>query len=356
MDRHLARLVAVTAAAAPAAAWLWHRRQQRALLAAAGQLGEEAAAADGLTLAAASEEVVRLLSERQPKQLESVLPSLHYLPPYIPKDSPQGGVTWTTLGNLVTAAERNLPASGRVEGHRWISLRLDGTGFSKVVRRLRSNGFLEPGFSSDFATIMQECSRGLMEEFHAKVSFTHSDEMTVIIPPASIVRGEQQPHLRGGRVIKLCTVAAGLVTALFNAKVARLCIDKGIKPDDFILSHFDCRMASYATWEEARAVLLWRAYDCSVNGVSDAVHHTKGAGTKVKSLNTGQKLRWLAEQGLLPLAPHQAFGTYLVKAHRVIDAVNPKTGQPVQAVRGVIERLGGSVLELARQGRMLPAA
>ena len=39
-----------------------------------------------------------------------------------------------------------------------------------------------------------------------------------------------------------------------------------------IAPHFDCRVGSYASWEEARALLLWRAYDCSVNGVSDAVY------------------------------------------------------------------------------------
>eukprot|EP00971_Amphidinium_carterae_P062658 1240264-Amphidinium_carterae.1 len=42
------------------------------------------------------------------------------------------------------------------------------------------------------------------------------------------------------------------------------------------LATFDCRIASYESFEQAVSLLLWRAYDCGVNGVSDKVHHLKG--------------------------------------------------------------------------------
>ena len=51
-----------------------------------------------------------------------------------------------------------------------------------------------------------------------------------------------------------------------------------------MLPHFDCRVGSFASWEEARSLLLWRAYDCSVNGVSDAVYHIKGSGKAIQGL------------------------------------------------------------------------
>ena len=41
-------------------------------------------------------------------------------------------------------------------------------------------------------------------------------------------------------------------------------------------------VASYDSWEEAKGLLLWRGYDCSVNGISDAVHHNKSASNDVK--------------------------------------------------------------------------
>merc|ERR1711972_1295132 len=111
--------------------------------------------------------------------------------------------------------------------------------------------------------------------------------MVVFIPPTNVVRGQQQPHARNGRVAKLTTLAASLVTARFNLILAQACVDGGIELHELVgvLPHFDCRMASFSSWEEARALLLWRAYDCSVNGVSDAVHQIPGSGKAVQCLN-----------------------------------------------------------------------
>ena len=42
---------------------------------------------------------------------------------------------------------------------------------------------------------------------------------------------------------------------------------------------------------------MWRAYDCSVNGVSDAVHHMKGVPGRKETVekNMKLKLKWLNE-------------------------------------------------------------
>ena len=45
-------------------------------------------------------------------------------------------------------------------GEMWLSLRLDGTGFSKYIPRLKRAGLLEgAGYSAIFADIMQEVVR-----------------------------------------------------------------------------------------------------------------------------------------------------------------------------------------------------
>lgn len=297
-----------------------------------------------------------VLKSEEPPRVEGVPQELHWLPPHIPKISEEGLASWGRLGDCVVQAENDIPVSGKIDGSRWISLRLDGTGFSKAVRRLRRSGVLEAdGFSADFAAIMQRCCREMMETFSAKVGYTQSDEMTLIIPPASIVRGEQQSHLRSGRVVKLVSVAAGTLTAMFNAKIAQLCVEKGVPLEaEHVLSHFDCRLGHYGSWQEARGLLLWRAYDCSVNGLSDAVHQTKHAGQKEKGLGTLSKLKWLHEHQLLPLPDHQARGSYFVKVRRLLDAVNPKTNENVRVLRGRIEQLDSPVLELARLDQMLP--
>merc|ERR1712205_190275 len=128
------------------------------------------------------------------------------------------------------------------------------------------------------------------------------DEMIVFIAPASVVRGEQQPHKRNGRVTKLTTLAAGFVTAHFNMLLAKHCNSSNVALDELavILPHFDCRLGQYKSWEEARSLLMWRAYDCSVNGVSDAVYHIKGSGRAVQDLGKREKIEWLWQQGRLP--------------------------------------------------------
>merc|ERR1712085_125767 len=128
-----------------------------------------------------------LLKRYEPSVVPGVDPSVHYLAPHVPK------ATWTAIGDAVSACEKN--SYGSVDGSRWISLRLDGSGFSKAVRAMRSKGVLEQGFSETFASCMQDCVKLLMEHFHARIGYTQSDEMIVFIPPANVVRGEQQPHL-----------------------------------------------------------------------------------------------------------------------------------------------------------------
>lgn len=293
--------------------------------------------------------ILRMLRDRQPVTVEGVDPALHYLPPYVPK------FNWNQVGDLVSQIEKNPPASGKVPGERWISLRLDGTCFSKVVRMLRKKGILEPqGFSARFADCMKNCCEALMAHFNAKIGYTQSDEMVVFIAPASIVRGVQQQHERGGRVGKLTTLAASFVSVRFALQLAQLCQEFKVDLSELLAAspHFDCRLGHYSCWEEAQALLMWRAYDSSVNGVSDAVHHSGIAGAKkVNKGNTKERLVWLKQQGRLPLPPHQACGTMLVKVKRLREGFNPRSNTVVHVLRGTIERTEGvHILELVRSG------
>merc|ERR1711933_301880 len=178
----------------------------------------------------------------------------------------------------------------------------------------------------------------------------------VFIKPTNIIRGERQVHFHGGRVQKITTLAAGLVTSKFLVMLAKLSNDGGGRLDclEQVLPHFDCRMGQYASWEEARALLMWRAYDCSVNGVSDAVYHTKGSGKHVQSSGTREKLEWLMKASKLPLPRHQAYGTVLVRSKRLVKGFNPKTNETVTTLRGVVERMDGPVLELLRNDALFP--
>lgn len=296
-----------------------------------------------------SESVLGQLVSGKPVAVADVDPSLHYLAPYVPKP------TWSALGDLVAAREKK--ASGLVDGSRWLSLRLDGCGFSKAVKMMRRKGVLpEEGFSETFAACMRSCLKCAMKEFNGRLGYTQSDEMVIFIPPANVVRGVRQCHLRNGRVTKITTLAASLVTAHFVMELSKLCQANGVSLESLaeILPHFDCRLGHYASWEEARALLMWRAYDCSVNGVSDAVYQIKGSGKQIQTKGVREKLSWLCKQGHLPLPSHQAYGTVVVRVKRRLAGHNPHLGTSVETLRSVLEEVQGPVLELARTDALLP--
>ncbi len=119
-----------------------------------------------------------------------------------------------------------------------------------------------------------------------------------------------------------------------------------------IAPHFDCRVGSYASWTEARALLLWRAYDCSVNGVSDAVHQTPGSGRAVQSRGKREKIEWLWRAGHLPLPRHQAYGTAMARVRRPTRGFNPKTKEETTVLRRTVEPLATGVLQLAIAGAL----
>jgi len=299
-----------------------------------------------------TENIKAMLKDRDPSVIDGIPSELHPLPPFISKKY------WTELGDAVKVAEK--PHCDSVPGEKWISLRCDGSGFSKLTRCLRKNGiFQSKGFSKEFADIMVKCCRVLMTKFNAKAGYTQSDEMTVLIAPGSVVRGEQQPHMYSGRVQKLASLASSIITAHFNHELTRLCLDKGMNVSilDNLLASFDCRVGMYDTQDEAASLILWRSYDCGVNGVADAVLHCKGqiegAGPAFK-LPKHEKLQWLRKHNLLPLEAHQRDGTYLVRKRLATNAVNQKTGEEVLCLRSRIIPIEGNVLLMCKHDKMFP--
>lgn len=296
------------------------------------------------SLAESAAEILARLKRYDPVIIPCMDPSLHYFAPHVPKK------IWDSLGDLVAAREK-ATRQYRVPGEHWMSLRLDGSGFSKAVRMMRKLDVLEPeGFSDRFAQCMRNCLRHLMEEFHGVLGFTQSDEMIVFLRPTNVVRGERTVHFHNGRVQKMATLAASLVTAKFIMELGQLCVSEGKGLDGLgrVLPHFDCRIGFYESWEEARALLMWRAYDCSVNGVADAVYHTKGSGKEINGKSKIEKAEWLWKNGLLPLPKHQSYGHLLLRSTREVQGYNPKTEESVTTLRQVIEPLEGPVLELFR--------
>eukprot|EP00286_Rhodomonas_abbreviata_P023803 CAMPEP_0181296060 /NCGR_PEP_ID=MMETSP1101-20121128/4489_1 /TAXON_ID=46948 /ORGANISM="Rhodomonas abbreviata, Strain Caron Lab Isolate" /LENGTH=331 /DNA_ID=CAMNT_0023400873 /DNA_START=176 /DNA_END=1171 /DNA_ORIENTATION=+ len=292
-------------------------------------------------------------SASAPQYPDGITAELHELPTFLSK------VRWTELGDVIKRAEE--PPS-RVEGQYWITLRLDGCGFGKFVKRCRRAGlFPERGYAPEFAKLMQDSCQGLANKLGAVMAFTQSDEMTLVIPPAPVVREEQHPHLYNGRVMKLCSFAAAYVTCRFKGDLELLRRAKSLEACEDIDSLeplFDCRLGVFNSRDAAFSLILWRSYDCGVNGPSDMVHHQRGVLDGAKAVvekGTHTKLQWLAENGLLPLAPHQAYGTCFVRAKRHKISTDPRNGAEVSTLRSALEQAPArNVINLLLEGQLWP--
>jgi len=304
---------------------------------------------DPASLKSLAQKTETMLKERQYHSFAGVPPEVHQLPPFISKSD------WSKLGDALKKAEQ--PSGDRITGDKWISLRCDGTGFSKLTKHLRRQGVISQGYSEDFGSIMQSCCLDLMTKFNGACGYTQSDELTILVAPASIVRGEQQPHMYSGRLQKLCSLAAATVTARFQYELVAVCHKKGVDPVSILqsLPTFDCRVGQYDTQLEAISLILWRGYDCSINAVSDGVLRSGLTGCKqMMKKPTGEKLVWLHSHNLLPLHRHQREGTYIVKVKRLQMGKNQKTGDDVSYLRSRIEPVHGNVLRLFKEDKLFP--
>ena len=76
-------------------------------------------------------DVIAMLKTANPKIFEPVK-DLYEFPPFLPKTK------WTAIGDQVVSRERI--ATFNVPGEKYITLRLDGHGFSNVTKKLKRDG------------------------------------------------------------------------------------------------------------------------------------------------------------------------------------------------------------------------
>ena len=275
-------------------------------------------------LAQKYEQLWNLLADREPASVE--IPSeLHEVGPPTPRPA------WQELGGLVTAFET--PRS--LHGDKWVTIRLDGCMFGTLTKRMREAGLIGPGYSDELGEIMQLCCRAMLDEFKGNLAYTHSDEMTILLTPRlTTAAGAARDWPHGGRVQKWLSIGASVVTALFNRKLAQMAEERGMQLPGDIIAHFDCRVGEFDSLQDALALMLWRAFDCSVNCVQDGAHHA-GAPIEVVRSDFSEKLKWLHKAGQLPLKPHQAYGSLFVRTMGEFDAVVPGTNETVRVTRRV---------------------
>jgi hypothetical protein len=101
---------------------------------------------------------------------------------------------------------------------------------------------------------------------------------------------------------------------------------------------FDCRAAEYLYEKDALELILWRANDGMINGVSDIVNRLLAIPDKKKIMNlsTRKKLEFLKQNDLLRFKNHQIYGTLLKKEREQGFGLNKKTNEKVPMERNTL--------------------
>lgn len=247
---------------------------------------------------------------------------------------------WNPLGDKLSANEKCCPQI--INPEKYFTIRLDGKNFSTVIPKLKQMQIFEMGYSVHFENIMKTIANKVATHFSRVLYvFTQSDEITILFNKVENIEGRsEQFHEFSGRKDKLMTLASSYVTQIFNKELFKLCVsfvfDKSTNfaeltelIENLPTIIFDARVGIYDTLSDAFELILWRAYDCSVNGISQAVYlNTFDTVTKKEQqkMNTTEKLKLLETCGLLPLSDHQAYGTLLKKSTTMVEITDKKTG------------------------------
>jgi len=154
-------------------------------------------------------------------------------------------------------SERNLmyekiETSKRLIPNLPIIIRLDGRSFHTFTSDLDRP-------DSNLTSIMIEVTKYLVQETNAKIGYTQSDEITLILFSDNI---DSQTFF-DRKYYKLLSITASLATAKFNNLVMEYLPNK-IRE----LAIFDCRVYNVPSKEDAINVLLWRESDATRNSIS----------------------------------------------------------------------------------------
>lgn len=131
--------------------------------------------------------------------------------------------------------------------------RLDGRAFHTFTRGM------ERPFDKRLQQCMADTTKELVQEFHADVGYTQSDEITL---------AWLKPMLFAGRYQKYQSVLAGFASTAFSFSQRYLLSEK---EGDFAC--FDCRVFQVPNDIEAVNIFLWREDDAVKNSIQMAAQH-----------------------------------------------------------------------------------
>lgn len=165
-----------------------------------------------------------------------------------------------------------------------ILLRLDGRAFHTYTRGLKRP------YDDRLSTCMMETTKTLINNFDAKIGYTQSDEITLLLWADPKLPSSCLPF--DARYDKLISVSAGLASSTFASQAYQRIPEKR-----HFTPHFDCRVWCVPTQEEAVNVFVWRQADAIKNSITMAA---QSVYSHKQLLNQGskKKLEMLHEKGI----------------------------------------------------------
>ena len=283
----------------------------------------------------------------------------------------------------------------KIPSDKTFAMRLDIRGMSRIKSALIKLDVLKSRWDPDFAYIMRSVTESLSYEFHSKFSYTQSDEITLIIVPPVPIQTESEStdrlskyqHPFNGRYQKLISLSAAMASTEFMRQLYLFAIYKSQGKmnmetlNKIPLVHFDCRISIWDNVKDAFQLVLWRSYDCGLNGISDAVYNLRGslkdesitnseksspenkydeendlnsksmrASVKeVMKLGSCAKLQFLKVHNQLPLPDHQAYGTLFERQKVKKSGFNPKTQKEESCERNcIVQREAGNIINMVK--------
>ncbi|MCK9416530.1 tRNA(His) guanylyltransferase Thg1 family protein [Candidatus Dojkabacteria bacterium] len=133
-----------------------------------------------------------------------------------------------------------------------VILRFDGNNFSTWTKGL------EKPFDKNLTQLMIETTEFLTKETNAVVSYTQSDEITLILYSSD----RKKSIYNDGKKQKILSKLTGKCVTFFNER------RKELLPKHNKLANFDCRIYQTPTLYDATLQLLWRENDATKNSIS----------------------------------------------------------------------------------------
>ncbi len=242
-------------------------------------------------------------------------------------------MTMDALGDRMKAYEAPCTSPRAFKGQPFLA-RLDGRAFSKLTKGLKRP--YDPAFSGFMTDIMA----GLVDEFHASIGYTQSDEITLAwyLPSNS-----QSDYEFGGRYHKYTSVLPS--TAV---DIAYSVLDKYLNRSELRgRITFDCRVFPVPTLVEAYNCFVWRQQDATKNAIN-LVGQAELGHRRILGMNGAEVQELLWQEKGINFNDYPAFfkrGTFArrVREERVLTAEQlariPEAHRPTGPVlRSFIDR------------------